>query len=705
MPVFRLSDRSDLYPSVLHSFNGTDGGYIYDSPIQAADGNFYLTSLEGGGAAIGAIIRLTPSGTATTLYSFTEEKDGLFPIAPLVQGTDGNFYGTSEGASEGEGGPPENYGAVYKLSPSGTFTLLHYFCSTDFCADGYYPSSALVQGTDGSFYGTTTGGGLADGVVFKVTSSGTFSVVYTFCSLANCADGGLSSGLVQGIDGNFYGTTEIGGATGAGSVYKLTPAGELTTLYSFCPQGKSPCPDGSVPSAALVQGSDGNFYGTTATGGTGSGCPQAATVGCGTLFKMTPAGALTTLYNFCSQGGSNCTDGFDPIAALTAGSDGNFYGATFSGVNPSYCNGDGCGTLFRITPSGTLTTIYSFCSSGGSACTDGQQPYAGVIQSDTGVFYGTTTLGGASDLGTIYTVTTSPALAAPVQLSLSQSQIDPGSSATLSWKVLNAFSTTMQQCAAFVKNSTPGAGTWSGIQPGTYSSSTKLYSGSATITPTANGTYTYVLTCGGQESGFATLIVGYNSTTALTASPASPSVGQQVALSATVTGSQTTPTGSVTFSVDGVTLGSAKLNGSGVATFTASSNGIAPGSYPITANYSGDSTYSSSASKALTISLAKAPTSTSLAVSPNPVTPPASATLTATVSRSASGAKGTPTGSVTFSVDGVTLGSAKLNGSGIATLTASSAGIKPGSYPVVAKYSGDTSDSASTSAAVNVTVQ
>ena len=146
------------------------------------------------------------------------------------------------------------------------------------------------------------------------------------------------------------------------------------------------------------------------------------------------------------------------------------------------------------------------------------------------ILYGSTREGGTTSLyGTLYEVSFSPALPAPVQLSLSKSQIALGSSATLSWKVLNAYSTTMQQCYAFVQDSAAGAGTWSGKQAGTYSSSMRLFTGTSTITPTAHGNYTYALTCGGQESGFATLTVpGQVSTTALTASPASPSVGQQV---------------------------------------------------------------------------------------------------------------------------------------------------------------------------------
>jgi hypothetical protein len=296
-----------------------------------------------------------------------------------------------------------------------------------------------------------------------------------------------------------------------------------------------------------------------------------------------------------------------------------------------------------------------------------------------------------------------------VQLSLSETKITLGASVTLSWKVLNAFSTTLQQCYAFVQSGATTGGAWTGKQAGTYSSSTKLYTGSATLKPTAAGTYTYALTCGGVESGIATLTVSgtskTDSTTTLTATPNPATVGETVTLKATVTGSSGTPTGKVTYSVESVTLGSATLNGSGVASLAASSNGQAPGSYPVVASYGGSSTYNTSESKAVTVTLNKAPTSTTLTASPTSVTPPADVTLTATVKRSASGATGTPTGNVVFSVNGVTLATVKVDGSGVATLKASSQGQAAGKYPVTAKYGGDGSDNASTSTAVTVTVK
>ena len=228
-----------------------------------------------------------------------------------MQGTDGNFYGTTEGFFAG---------TVFKISPEYPYTLttLHTFDSI--------PSADLVQGTDGNFYGTTDygGGAYGQGMVFKINPQPPYTVttLYSFCSQPNCVDGTYpEGGLVQGTDGNFYGTTLDAGAYGSGTVFKITPGGTLTTLYSFCSQTN--CTDGANPYAGLVQSTDGNFYGTTGFGGANS---------YGTVFKMTPSGTLTTLYSFCSQ--TNCADGNTPYAGLVQGTDGNFYGAT--GTYPQY---------------------------------------------------------------------------------------------------------------------------------------------------------------------------------------------------------------------------------------------------------------------------------------------------------------------------------------------------------------------------------
>ena len=367
--------------TVLHSFDGTDGSQVFTGLVQATDGNLYGTAAGGGANGGGTVFKITPSGTLTTLYSFCSQTnctDGYFPAAGLVQATDGNFYGTT-----GYGGAIGS-GTVFKITPSGTLTTLYSFCSQVGCTDGENPAGALVQATDGNFYGTTPFGGASTdccGTVFKITPSGTLTTLYSFC--LTCTDGAEpNGGLVQATNGNLYGTTPYGGAHGAaGTVFKITTSGTLTTLYSFC--SRSGCADGQYPYAALVQATDGSFYGTTYSGGASND---------GTVFKTTPSGTLTTLYNFCSRSG--CADGQYPYAALVQATDGSFYGTTYSG------GASNDGTVFKTTPSGTLTTLYNFCSQSG--CTDGAQPYAGLVLDTNGKFYGTTYSGGASNDGTVF---------------------------------------------------------------------------------------------------------------------------------------------------------------------------------------------------------------------------------------------------------------------------------------------------------------
>ena len=222
--------------------------------------------------------------------------------------------------------------AATAISFAQTLTTLYSFCSQPNCVDGAYPQAGLVQGTDGNFYGTTANdAGPNQGTVFKVTAGGTLTSLYNFCAQTGCPDGSQpSGGLVQATDGNLYGTTVLGGASDYGTVFKITPGGTLTSLYSFCAAGFS-CADGGYPHAGLVQATDGNFYGTTFQGGAYGG---------GTVFKITAAGTLTTLHSFGGFG----TDGYAPFAGLVQATDGNFYGTTNLGGPRGY------GTVFKITP-------------------------------------------------------------------------------------------------------------------------------------------------------------------------------------------------------------------------------------------------------------------------------------------------------------------------------------------------------------------
>ncbi|HEY7417487.1 MAG TPA: choice-of-anchor tandem repeat GloVer-containing protein [Ktedonobacteraceae bacterium] len=365
----------------LLNFNQADGGVPFGGVVQGIDGSFYGTTSTNGAHGSGTVFKILSSGKLTTLHSFCAQKkcpDGTYPIAGLVQATDGELYGTTEG------GGTNNSGTVFQITAAGQLTTLYSFCSKSGCADGVYPYARLVQATDGNFYGTTTyGGGIAGtncsvlgcGTVFQITAAGQLTTLYRFCSQANCTDGFFpEAGLVQGIDGNLYGTTRAGGANNAGTVFQITAAGQLTTLYSFC--FRTGCTDGFYPEAGLVRGANGNFYGTTEAGGDNAA---------GTVFEITTAGQLTTLYSFCSR--TDCTDGENPVADLVKATDGNFYGTTsLDGVNFA-------GTIFEITPAGQLTTLYTFCSQTG--CTDGAIPRAGLIQATDGKFYGTTSVGGA----------------------------------------------------------------------------------------------------------------------------------------------------------------------------------------------------------------------------------------------------------------------------------------------------------------------
>jgi uncharacterized repeat protein (TIGR03803 family) len=395
--------------TTLFNFNGTDGAMPTGNLLQGADGNFYGTTYMGGSGTgcsfaydetgCGTVFTISPTGF-TTLYNFCSQPhcaDGSGAPAGVIQGTDGNFYGTTL-----EGGANTG-GTVFKITPEGRMTTIYNFCAQPNCLDGEGPGAAtLMQAANGNFYGTTSSGGASRyGTVFEITPTGSETVIYNFCSQPNCADGaGPGAGLVEGTDGNFYGTTVGGGGLcGCGTVFKITPGGKLTTLHRFKQYN-----DGSEPRAGLVQASDGNFYGTTNLGGSSSD-KDCRNYGCGTVFQVTPAGSETIIYNFCVQ--NSCADGANPYSNLTQGTDGNLYGTTNFGGTNSNCvtNGTSCGTAFKITLAGTLTTLNNFSNSG-------SYPVAGLTQRTDGSFYGATSQGGdykckgLSNCGTIYSIDT-----------------------------------------------------------------------------------------------------------------------------------------------------------------------------------------------------------------------------------------------------------------------------------------------------------
>jgi uncharacterized repeat protein (TIGR03803 family) len=394
--------------TTLASFNMTDGSKPYSGPlVQGPNGKLYGTT-SGGGAGQnygGTVFEIDLAGNLNTLYSFCTQSncsDGEYPYPGLIKARNGNFYGTTGYGGMSSYCPnPTGFGCgtVFEITPTGQLTTLYNFCSLANCSDGSLPVAGLIQARNQNLYGTTNGGGiigpdgLPGGTIFEITPAGRLTTIYRFCSQINsqgsCADGQSPNGrLVQGSNGNFYGTTAGGGANNStGTVFEITPAGKLTTLHNFCSQRNSAgyCTDGELPYAGLVSGLDGNLYGTTGNGGS---------TGYGSVFEVTPTGKLTSLYSFCSQ--AKCADGDSPQAPLMRASNGNFYGTTEMGGTSTICHfGNlvlGCGTIFEITPAGKLTTLHSFCTESG--CSDGQSPYAGLVQAANGILYGTTSAGG-----------------------------------------------------------------------------------------------------------------------------------------------------------------------------------------------------------------------------------------------------------------------------------------------------------------------
>jgi uncharacterized repeat protein (TIGR03803 family) len=405
---------------------------------------------------------------------------------------------------------------------------------------------------DGNFYGTTSVGGTNSiGTIFRITPSGAFTSLYSFTP----SSGQMPNALIQASDGNFYGTTYQQGVHTAGTFFKMTTSGSVTVLYAFC--SLSGCSDGGQPNAPLLQGPDGNFYGTTSLGGTHSA---------GTVFKMTPSGTLTTLHAF--TGG----DGLGPVAALILGSDGNFYGTTYSGGNNTL------GTIFVISPSGAFTSLYSFSGS------DGKNPFAPLLEVGDGVFLGTTGEGGTHNDGTVF------------QFSLAN-------------------------------------------------------------VPT---------------------------TTVLTSMPNPSYQGQDVTMTATVTAMNgSTPAGTVVFKSNGTQIGSASLNNSGVAVFDYT--GLAVGTDSLTAVYQGLPPLEASTSNTV-MQVVHPGSTTSVTSSPNPSMFGSLVTITATV-----GPAGppTPTGTVGFTSNGTAIAgcTSVTLASRMAVCMASSLAV--GTDAVVATYSGD----------------
>jgi uncharacterized repeat protein (TIGR03803 family) len=305
--IFKVNH--DRVLTVLYNFQNANNFYYPEGELTlGTDGNLY-------GIAQNTIFKITPSGNLTTLHTFTGGPGGSGPTGGVVQGVDGNFYGTTGGGGTPSQFCPSGCGTVFKMTPGGTVTTLYSFCPQDYCPDGAEPLGALVQGPDGDFYGTTTNEGLYhDGTVFKISPSGVFSTIYTF------EQASPDPGLLLATDGNFYGTQSF-------DVFRLTPDGIFTSLGSLG-SGEFPNP--------LIQGTDGNIYGTTVRGGSSDD---------GVIFTLPLDGSPSILYSFAGYP----NDGSNPFAGFVQVTNGTFYGTTFAGGN-SGCNyyEAGCGTIFSL---------------------------------------------------------------------------------------------------------------------------------------------------------------------------------------------------------------------------------------------------------------------------------------------------------------------------------------------------------------------
>jgi len=382
---------------VIYTFcsqnNCSDGGIPYGGLILDNKGNLYgTTSIQGNlkchsPFGCGTMFELTTQGALTGLHSF-KTGQGQESLANLVPDKKGNLYGSlTYGGNDGCN--KAGCGTVYKLAADGTETTLYVFTGG---ADGGNPFGTPIMDKDGNLYGTTVGGGLnacggGCGTVYKVTPSGTETVLYNFCSdiqNGNCLDGIFpEAGLIADKAGNLYGTVVGGGSNGYGAVFELAPDGTETVLYSF----KGGATDGGTPEAAVIADSNGNLFGTTIQGGSG---------GDGTVFKLTPGGVESVLHSF--TGGS---DGDYPTASLIEDNKGNLYGTTFRGggsgcaFNGSY----GCGTVFEVTQKGTEKVLHNFGSG-----SDGFYPYGSLVADGLGNIYGTAPFGGSTGWGTVFMI-------------------------------------------------------------------------------------------------------------------------------------------------------------------------------------------------------------------------------------------------------------------------------------------------------------
>ncbi len=338
----------------VYGFAGGNSGNsafpVWVALAQGRDGRLYGTTE---GISNGSVFGVSTGRLFTDVFDF-DHTDGGQAYAGVTLASDGNFYGTTWDGGTG------NNGVFFKVTRSGTYTLLHNFAGYEGGIDGNHPVAAPVEASDGNLYGTTegtTGSTVIPSTIYKYTRAGVFSTIYTFNGTVGLV---VHSSLIEGADGYLYGTASEGGINGCGTIFKVSTAGVVLQYYSLT----SGTDTGCSPVGPLLQGADGNFYGTTQAGGTYS---------MGTIFKMSPGFVVSTLYSF--QGPP--TDGEYPSAGMVQATDGNLYGTASPGSSTYY------GALFEVSTGGTYKVLYMFTP------TFGDFPLGTLIQHTNGKTYGT----------------------------------------------------------------------------------------------------------------------------------------------------------------------------------------------------------------------------------------------------------------------------------------------------------------------------
>ncbi len=360
--LFSINTNGSAF-SVMNGFANW-GAYPTNDLVRGSDGNLYGVVSEGGTYNTGTIYKITSTGQLTILKHLNMPVDGGYPRGALIQATDGNFYGLASAGSI------NNAGCVFKITPAGVYSIVYSFSIN---VDGGRPRGHLIQAADGNFYGVNNAGGaFGYGTIFKLTPGG----IYTLLKSFNTADGVSPYGsLVQATDSNFYGMTYAGGTYSRGTLFCIKPSGTYTVLHHF----KSDGIDGNYPNGDLIQANDGFLYGMTPAGGANYN---------GTIFKINMAGTAYTILRALSAS----LEGGNPQGSLVQAKDGNFYGTASS------LSGGFAGSVFKMTKDGTAFSIVKKLT----LATDGGYPKGTLMQSSDGLLYGTNSSGGKDGNGSIF---------------------------------------------------------------------------------------------------------------------------------------------------------------------------------------------------------------------------------------------------------------------------------------------------------------